>query len=286
MPPLFRYLPPRLLAALGTLFLSGGVAQAQVSGVLPLVSVGQKWPQAQESYTIRIAPQDAGKPLNLEVYSPTFNLADYVDGRRSAGYFGDELYRKNEVFESVFTLSGPGGVVTERRYGMNREHTWDSLFAGGLGAGTYTLKVVSSGDGKNSFALRVAAPFALETSDFSVNARNSEQGALQVGTLNVTPDWVGRALDIQNYDIDGPQEAETWAVLPGGRRVNLQASDNGKTASDRFTITADQVRLKGPLKELGLYTVNIHLGHDIEGELKVWVVPTVTDEAPEKPEKK
>ncbi len=49
-----------------------------------------------------------------------------------------------------------------------------------------------------------------------------------------------------------------------------------------FTITADQVRLKGPLKELGLYTVNIHIGHDVEAELKVWVVPTVADETPEK----
>ncbi|HVA49337.1 MAG TPA: 50S ribosomal protein L9, partial [Pirellulales bacterium] len=35
------------------------------------------------------------------------------------------------------------------------------------------------------------------------------------------------------------------------------------------TVTSDQVRLKGPLKELGLYTVNIHLGHEIEAELKV-----------------
>jgi large subunit ribosomal protein L9 len=42
-----------------------------------------------------------------------------------------------------------------------------------------------------------------------------------------------------------------------------------------ITITADQVRLKGPLKELGLYTVAIHLGHEVEAELKVWVVPTV-----------
>ncbi|PNY80596.1 hypothetical protein [Deinococcus koreensis] len=241
MPTPLHRVSSLLLAAAGTAALLGGAAQAQVSGVLPLVSVGQKWPQAQESYTIRVLPQDAGKPLNLEVYSPTFNLADYVDGRRSAGYFGDELYKKNEVFESTFTLSGPGGPVTERRYGMNREHTWDSLFAGGLSAGTYTLKVVSSGDGKNSFALRVAAPFALETSDFSVNARNSEQNALQVGTLNVTPDWVGRALDIQNYDIDGPQEAETWVVQPGGKRVNLQASENGKTVSDRFVVTPDQV---------------------------------------------
>ncbi len=49
-----------------------------------------------------------------------------------------------------------------------------------------------------------------------------------------------------------------------------------------FTITADQVRLKGPLKELGLYTVNIHLGHEVEAELKVWVVPTVTEEAADK----
>ncbi|MBS0210526.1 MAG: 50S ribosomal protein L9 [Planctomycetes bacterium] len=44
------------------------------------------------------------------------------------------------------------------------------------------------------------------------------------------------------------------------------------------TITDDQVRLKGPLKELGLYTVQIHLGHEIDADLKVWVVPTVAEE--------
>jgi len=44
---------------------------------------------------------------------------------------------------------------------------------------------------------------------------------------------------------------------------------------DNITLTADQVRLTGPLKELGLYTVRIYLGHDIESELKVWVVPVV-----------
>jgi large subunit ribosomal protein L9 len=49
-----------------------------------------------------------------------------------------------------------------------------------------------------------------------------------------------------------------------------------------ITVTPDQVRLKGPLKELGLYTVLVHLGQDIEGELKVWVVPTVADEVTDK----
>jgi large subunit ribosomal protein L9 len=44
---------------------------------------------------------------------------------------------------------------------------------------------------------------------------------------------------------------------------------------NKVTITQDQVRLKGPLKELGLYTVKIHLAQEIEAEIKVWVVPTV-----------
>jgi large subunit ribosomal protein L9 len=48
--------------------------------------------------------------------------------------------------------------------------------------------------------------------------------------------------------------------------------------ANNVTITRDQVRLQGPLKELGLYTVKIHLGHEVEAELKVWVVPTVTEE--------
>jgi large subunit ribosomal protein L9 len=46
------------------------------------------------------------------------------------------------------------------------------------------------------------------------------------------------------------------------------------------TLQPEQVRLTGPLKELGLYTVKIHLGQDIEGELKVWVVPAVGEETP------
>ncbi len=44
---------------------------------------------------------------------------------------------------------------------------------------------------------------------------------------------------------------------------------------NNFHIAADQVRLKGPLKELGLYTINIHLGSEVEAEVKVWVVPSV-----------
>jgi large subunit ribosomal protein L9 len=45
-----------------------------------------------------------------------------------------------------------------------------------------------------------------------------------------------------------------------------------------FNIKPDQVRLEGPLKELGLYTVKIHLHQEIICELKVWVVPSAVDE--------
>jgi len=45
-----------------------------------------------------------------------------------------------------------------------------------------------------------------------------------------------------------------------------------------FNILPDQVRLDGPLRELGLYTVKIYLHQEVNAELKVWVVPTQTDE--------
>lgn len=46
---------------------------------------------------------------------------------------------------------------------------------------------------------------------------------------------------------------------------------------NNITLTPDQIRLEGPLKELGLYTVKVHVAPEIDTELKVWVVPTVSD---------
>ncbi len=49
---------------------------------------------------------------------------------------------------------------------------------------------------------------------------------------------------------------------------------------NNITIATDQVRLEGPLKELGLYTVKVHVSGDINAEVKVWVVPAVGSEEP------
>jgi large subunit ribosomal protein L9 len=45
-----------------------------------------------------------------------------------------------------------------------------------------------------------------------------------------------------------------------------------------FPIEAESVRIEGALKELGLYTIKVHLSGDIVGEVKLWVVPTHTEE--------
>ena len=52
-----------------------------------------------------------------------------------------------------------------------------------------------------------------------------------------------------------------------------------------FTLAQDQIRLEGPLKELGLYTVRVHLHSEVDANVKVWVVPTVTGEEEEKGKK-
>ncbi len=47
---------------------------------------------------------------------------------------------------------------------------------------------------------------------------------------------------------------------------------------EHFPIEADNVKVEGSLKETGLYTIRIVLAQEIETEVKLWVVPTHTDE--------
>lgn len=40
-----------------------------------------------------------------------------------------------------------------------------------------------------------------------------------------------------------------------------------------YGIEVDHVRLEGPIKETGMYTVRLHLHAEVETDVKVWVVP-------------
>ena len=48
--------------------------------------------------------------------------------------------------------------------------------------------------------------------------------------------------------------------------------------ADNFPIETDNVKIEGPLKELGLYTIRLALGQEVDAEVKLWVVPTHVDE--------
>jgi large subunit ribosomal protein L9 len=50
--------------------------------------------------------------------------------------------------------------------------------------------------------------------------------------------------------------------------------------AEHFPIEAENVKIEGPLKELGLYTIKLHLGQDVDTEVKLWVVPIHSEEAP------
>ena len=44
-----------------------------------------------------------------------------------------------------------------------------------------------------------------------------------------------------------------------------------------LSVSPDQIILQGPLKEVGLYTVRVRLAAEVEGDLKVWVVPSSSE---------
>lgn len=43
-----------------------------------------------------------------------------------------------------------------------------------------------------------------------------------------------------------------------------------------YPVEPDHIKLEGPLKELGMYTVRVELHADVKTEVKVWVVPAAS----------
>ncbi len=60
-----------------------------------------------------------------------------------------------------------------------------------------------------------------------------------------------------------------------GSIVARDISDSLKASG--FAVEPDHIKLDGPLKELGMYTINLKLHEKVSTEVKVWVVPTATN---------
>lgn len=78
--------------------------------------------------------------------------------------------------------------------------------------------------------------------------------------------------DVEKYSVTIEANANEEGHLYGSV-VDADISRSLRAAG--FDIKPEQIKLEGPLKELGMYTVKFQLHQDIKGEVKVWVVPGV-----------
>ena len=91
-----------------------------------------------------------------------------------------------------------------------------------------------------------------------------------------------RRMDLQNLAAQLAQRSltiEANANAEGHLYGSVNADQIAETLrNEGFSIQAENIRIEGPLKELGLYSIKIQLAQEIQGEVKLWVVPTHTEE--------
>jgi large subunit ribosomal protein L9 len=100
-------------------------------------------------------------------------------------------------------------------------------------------------------------------------ARLLEIERKRLSNLQSTADEIGR--QSITIEANANDEGHLYGSV-GAPEIVKALKQNG------VNITADQVRLEGLLKELGLYTVKVQLHQEITADLKVWVVPTAADD--------
>ncbi|MEZ6055680.1 MAG: 50S ribosomal protein L9 [Planctomycetaceae bacterium] len=76
--------------------------------------------------------------------------------------------------------------------------------------------------------------------------------------------------DVSKYSVTLEANASPEGHLFG----SIVARDISKSLkASSFPIEPGHIKLEGPLKELGMYTVRIELATDVTADVKVWVVP-------------
>lgn len=79
-----------------------------------------------------------------------------------------------------------------------------------------------------------------------------------------------RAEAISKYSVTLEANANKDGQLYG----SIVGSDISQAlVSAGYEIQPEQIKLEGPLKELGMYTVKVEVHPDVKTEVKVWVVP-------------
>ena len=206
---------------------------------MPLASVGRQvgWRIDPDDLRVFVPQAAAGRDIGLEVFSPEVNRNDYANGRDRANYYGDELYGKTATLSTNFSFASPSKQnLLSRTFSEGLRHSYEQLLQSPLQPGFYPLTVVSNGNGKNSYAVRVTNGARVEASQFTVNARGQFNQDQVVGFVQIDPSQLGKTIKLENYDADGPTELVLTLVKPDGSRVLLNVSPDTQWATNTFVV--------------------------------------------------
>jgi large subunit ribosomal protein L9 len=129
---------------------------------------------------------------------------------------------------------------------------------------------VKPGYARNYLLPQGLATVATEHNKRMVERHKQRLAALEADRLK---DFRKRADAISKYSVTLEANANKEGHLYG----SIGATDiAGALKAAGYQIEPDHVRLEGPLKELGMYTVKMELHPEVKFDVKVWVVPTAT----------
>lgn len=123
------------------------------------------------------------------------------------------------------------------------------------------------------YARNYLLPYGLATVATEANKRRVEKHRAAQEKIRV--ERIKTLQELANAVSKYSVTLEANATAEGHLYGSILANDISKALkSANYAVEPDNVRLEGPLKELGMYTVKLHFAPEVETEVKVWVVPT------------
>jgi large subunit ribosomal protein L9 len=129
---------------------------------------------------------------------------------------------------------------------------------------------------KPGYARNYLLPQGLATVASEHNKKMVQKHKLRVADLQAQriKQLRGQADAVSKYSVTLEANANKEGHLYG----SIVANDISKALkSAGYAVEPDHIKLDGPLKELGMYTVRVELHSEVKTEVKVWVVPAASN---------
>ncbi len=127
---------------------------------------------------------------------------------------------------------------------------------------------------KAGYARNYLIPQGLATVATTHNKRMVEQHKIRIAELEADrlKSIKELASNVSKYSVTLEANANQEGHLYG----SITAPEISKALkAATFNVEAEHIKLEGPLKELGMYTVKLEFHEKIKADVKVWVVPAV-----------